>query len=422
MPSHRRPSPPPSSDDDDTSAAAADSDSADESQSSSSEDDDYEEEDEEQKDEYIDIKLADIRKEVQCPICLGIIRKTRTVMECLHRFCRECIDKSMRLGNNECPACRTHCPSRRSLRDDPNYDALIAALYPDIDSYEQEELAFHEDEKARNKQIQDSIAETIRRQAEALGKKRTVTKTTRRSQSLQRNGHSKRRRINRTPDPQGSDASEDDNGKNSSSSGEEQTAETTPKRYTRRQGSRSNDQEVNIGSSSSSVLAGSSERLSWGKGGIRSNTRHGNSNSGNGKSSRNSRIHKLTEHLRNLPENEVDDIQLMLVPYNEVVDPSLQQPYICCRPTVSVKQLCQYVASQTALQPDEIIIYCVKELSYKRSSSTIDPSKDRLQVLEEQETVAGLITYKFMQGNLVLVYQKRLEDSKQDIKPFISSC
>lgn len=33
-------------------------------------------------------------------LCLlvGIIRKTRTVMECLHRFCRECIDKSMRLG------------------------------------------------------------------------------------------------------------------------------------------------------------------------------------------------------------------------------------------------------------------------------------------------------------------------------------
>uniref|UniRef100_A0A453FQD8 RING-type domain-containing protein n=1 Tax=Aegilops tauschii subsp. strangulata TaxID=200361 RepID=A0A453FQD8_AEGTS len=81
----------------------------------------------------------------------GIIRKTRTVMECLHRFCRDCIDKSMRLGNNECPACRTHCASRRSLRDDPNYDALIATLYPDIDKYEEEELAFGEEERTRNK-------------------------------------------------------------------------------------------------------------------------------------------------------------------------------------------------------------------------------------------------------------------------------
>ncbi|KAH6815965.1 RING 1A [Perilla frutescens var. hirtella] len=49
-------------------------------------------------------------------------------------------------------ACRTHCASRRSLRDDPNYDALIAALYPDIDKYEEEELAFHEEERDRNKQ------------------------------------------------------------------------------------------------------------------------------------------------------------------------------------------------------------------------------------------------------------------------------
>lgn len=40
--------------------------------------------------------------------------------------------------NNECPACRTHCASRRSLRDDPNYDKIIAYLYPDIDKYEEE--------------------------------------------------------------------------------------------------------------------------------------------------------------------------------------------------------------------------------------------------------------------------------------------
>jgi len=39
------------------------------------------------------------------------------------------------------------------LRDDPNYDALIAVLYPDIDKYEEEELAFSEQEKTRNKKV-----------------------------------------------------------------------------------------------------------------------------------------------------------------------------------------------------------------------------------------------------------------------------
>jgi hypothetical protein len=28
-----------------------------------------------------------------CPICLGYMRKTSVIMECLHRFCNECIQK-----------------------------------------------------------------------------------------------------------------------------------------------------------------------------------------------------------------------------------------------------------------------------------------------------------------------------------------
>lgn len=40
--------------------------------------------------------------------------------------------------NNECPACRIHCASRRSLRDDLDYDALIDAIYPDVEKYEEE--------------------------------------------------------------------------------------------------------------------------------------------------------------------------------------------------------------------------------------------------------------------------------------------
>jgi len=92
----------------------------------------------------------------------------------MHRFCEECIDKCMRFGfflelppyllinisyifslncvdylvviyflvincrKNECPVCHTHCPDQLSLRDDPNYDALIALLCPDIDKFEKE--------------------------------------------------------------------------------------------------------------------------------------------------------------------------------------------------------------------------------------------------------------------------------------------
>ncbi|XP_012572561.1 putative E3 ubiquitin-protein ligase RING1a [Cicer arietinum] len=109
-------------------------------------DTDEDEEEEVEEEEYVTIDMSLVRKEVECPICLGIIRKTSTVMECLHRFCRKCIDKSMRLGNKECPSCRTHLASRRSLKDDPNYDILIATLFPNIDKFEEEEFASLEEE------------------------------------------------------------------------------------------------------------------------------------------------------------------------------------------------------------------------------------------------------------------------------------
>ena len=54
--------------------------------------------------------------EFQCPVCLGYIKTTRIVKECLHRFCNECIEKCLRSGMKHCPQCRMYIPSRRSLR------------------------------------------------------------------------------------------------------------------------------------------------------------------------------------------------------------------------------------------------------------------------------------------------------------------
>ena len=75
-----------------------------------------------------------------CPVCLGYMKKTFIVMECLHRFCGECIQKCLRLGKKECPSCRVHIPSRRSLRPDLNYDAVMKKLFGDIEKLEMNEM------------------------------------------------------------------------------------------------------------------------------------------------------------------------------------------------------------------------------------------------------------------------------------------
>lgn len=85
------------------------------------------------------LQVRTLNIELQCPICLGVLHNTMTVMECLHRFCSGCISKSLRLGKKECPTCRVHCSSRRHLRPDPNFDGLIAQIYPNLDEFEAKE-------------------------------------------------------------------------------------------------------------------------------------------------------------------------------------------------------------------------------------------------------------------------------------------
>ncbi|XVE66175.1 hypothetical protein DITRI_Ditri08aG0059300 [Diplodiscus trichospermus] len=409
------------------------------------EDEDQEDEDDsdgsqsstsQEKPEFVFVELPEIRKDVQCPICLGIIKKTRTVMECLHRFCRECIDKSMRMGNNECPACRTHCASRRSLRDDPNYDALIAALYPDIDKYEEEELAFHEEERTRNKQIQASIAQIFQKQSEALVKRRSLGKESTgafmtRSQRNHRSTHPRRRRNSRGVEHQESEDNEDendDNGGKDSSSTDERCTEVRQRRRKRRTGIRpsqpstsvvnsdggcvENDTEASRDSRGISPgLVWNAEMLAWGRGGARSHTRHGNSGAGSSKSSR-ARLSRLVEYLRSLEENDDElDVHLKLISVDEQSTSSLQQPYLCCRPSLSVKQLCEYIALQTPLRAEEVEILMVRgHYNTDDNLSNLTPltSEDALQPLEGQETLAGLkVKCSTGQNHLILAYRQK---------------
>ncbi|RLN42359.1 putative RING zinc finger domain superfamily protein [Panicum miliaceum] len=377
--------------------------------------------------EFIPVKLADIRKEVQCPICLGIIRKTRTVMECLHRFCRECIDKSMRLGNNECPACRTHCASRRSLRDDPNYDALIAALYPDIDKYEEEELAFNEEENDRNKQIQASIAEAFRKQSEVIGRKPTAKATAaafvRRSRrNIRANGHSTyfRGRGRASSDDVAlacSDDEEDGNGQNlgkEESSAEESSPEKKQKRPPKWPTPRSSparaacseeaasDDKDDVGISRENFST--SPLRAWGKNGTRSQTRYSSFSGSNGRVVKGGRMIKLVECLRNSDDNDSErDIHLCLLPLDGQTTPNLEKPYLCCGPTLSIKQLCQFVASQTSHKDEEVEIYARKP-SDNDLVSTNTSGFDKARLVGEERLSDLRSSFTFPNGVLELVY------------------
>jgi len=51
--------------------------------------------------ESITIRASLLKADVSCPICLGYIKKTSVVLECMHRFCAACIEKCLRMGKKE---------------------------------------------------------------------------------------------------------------------------------------------------------------------------------------------------------------------------------------------------------------------------------------------------------------------------------
>ena len=78
-------------------------------------------------------------KDFSCPICLEKLDKTCTIMACLHRFCYECLVRTLRSSSNtgpnsECPLCRAHVASKRASRPDHHFDILVDLFSNDIDN------------------------------------------------------------------------------------------------------------------------------------------------------------------------------------------------------------------------------------------------------------------------------------------------
>ena len=98
------------------------------------------------------------RDEFKCPICLDTLDKTWTVSACLHRFCSECLHRSLRtdLGpkmHHECPSCRAKMASRRASKPDSNIDELIITFLKKGKKIHSDQLGEDSDEGANMDEI-----------------------------------------------------------------------------------------------------------------------------------------------------------------------------------------------------------------------------------------------------------------------------
>ena len=92
--------------------------------------DEKEEEKEEQQGKIKKVVLyRDVRADTRCSICWGTVKNCVTVRVCLHRFCNECVQESIRKNQMCCPECRAKVASRRDFVRDPKFDEIVNAIY-----------------------------------------------------------------------------------------------------------------------------------------------------------------------------------------------------------------------------------------------------------------------------------------------------
>lgn len=73
------------------------------------------------------ISPRSLYREIVCPFCLEVLNQTRAAPDCLHRFCKGCVEQ---LTKKECPVCRKKLPSQaKSFREDVKFDQLIARIH-----------------------------------------------------------------------------------------------------------------------------------------------------------------------------------------------------------------------------------------------------------------------------------------------------
>ena len=68
------------------------------------------------------------KDDMRCEICFENIQDPCILPDCLHRFCKGCIENSIRHCNTNCPLCRVRITSRRVLREDVIFHRLVSKM------------------------------------------------------------------------------------------------------------------------------------------------------------------------------------------------------------------------------------------------------------------------------------------------------
>ena len=74
------------------------------------------------------VLLRLFESECRCAVCLDSLNGATAVCACLHRFCRPCIEGSIRMAKPVCPTCKASVPSHRVVRDDTRFQMIVDYL------------------------------------------------------------------------------------------------------------------------------------------------------------------------------------------------------------------------------------------------------------------------------------------------------
>ena len=76
---------------------------------------------------------------LHCNICNDIYQEPVNIKNCLHKFCKKCIEDYNRKIKKECAICRHPVETRRLMKEDLKLKQIINCLIPDIDKFREEE-------------------------------------------------------------------------------------------------------------------------------------------------------------------------------------------------------------------------------------------------------------------------------------------